>query len=175
MTTSDTVSNPGFLKRIESLLELALARGAGALAFISAPRFWELVPAGGVDQALTTNAFVIVTGATTPATFLPTSTGRIRVDFNLAIAAGAVGDTAQVGVSVGAGSVVPVYQTAAPLTVVANDTVQVSGSVDLDQLSPAVTFPLGVPAVINVIVTAATANRLTVKGNGGFFRAQEIQ
>ena len=32
MTTSDTVSNPGFLKRIESLLELALTRAAVAFA-----------------------------------------------------------------------------------------------------------------------------------------------
>ena len=165
----------GWYDRVEALLALARTGVASALAYLNAPRAWAQVPAGGIDQPLTTNAFVIVNGATTPAVFIPRSTGKIRVFFNIAVAAGAAGDELQVGVSIGPASVAPVFAIAAPITVPANDRVQVSGVVDLDQLSPAVVFPLNVPAVVNVIAAATTANRLTLTGNASVCEFQEVQ
>ena len=170
-----TMRATGWMTRIEALIAKALSAASWGIAYRTAARFWELAPVGGADQALTTNAFVIVTGATTPATFKPTSTGRVRVTFFVTVEAGANADTLQAGVSVGAASVVPVFETATPITVPANSAIQVSGSVDLDQPPASTVFPLGVPAVINLIVAAATANRLTIKGNSTVFSCQEIQ
>ena len=159
MSDSGNVPQTGIIKRLETLIELAMARTIGGLQYLLAARKWA---AGSTNPIALTNAWQVIVDVP----YTPKTTGKLRIKMALESTADGTADHMNVGVSIGSGIIVPIYALASSVSVPANATGQCVLIIDLDQLGVPTVLPVGVATHVNVLGISTTGGHLTVPTGG---------